>query len=357
MSLAAIMGDIRASAVRIGRPIRLMEVCGTHTVAAFRSGLRSLLPEAVELLSGPGCPVCVTPIRYVDTAIALARRPATAIATFGDMIRVPGTRASLERARADGARVQVVYSPLDALEYARRHADRTVVFLGVGFETTAPGVAWTIREAATAGVSNYRVLSAHKTMPRAMAALLEGGERRIDGFLCPGHVSAVTGTGLFEFIARDHGVPCAIAGFEGADMAEGILMLLRQIEAARPSVEIQYRRGVDAGGNARARAEIEAVFEPGDAEWRGFGVIPGSGLSIRPTFRAQDAAELLAGLVVEPSAEHPGCRCGAVLRGMLRPDRCPLFGGACTPDQPVGACMVSSEGSCAAHFRYRRAGS
>ncbi len=357
MTLSAIMSEIGVAAARIGRPIRLMEVCGTHTVAAFRSGLRSLLPEAVELLSGPGCPVCVTPIRTVDTALALARRPGTVIATFGDMVRVPGTRGSLERARAEGAAVQVVYSPLDALAAARRHGDRTIVFLGVGFETTAPGVAWTIREAAGTGVSNYRVLCAHKTMPRAMAALLEGGERRIDGFLCPGHVSAVTGSAMYDFMATEHGVPCVIAGFEGADMAEAILMLLRQIEAGRAAVEIQYRRGVDAEGNPLARAEIEAVFEPGDAEWRGFGVIPGSGLSIRPAFRMHDAVPLLAGIEVAPSADHPGCRCGEVLRGVLRPDRCPLFGRVCTPDSPVGACMVSSEGACSAYVRYGRIGS
>jgi hydrogenase expression/formation protein HypD len=330
-----------------------MEVCGTHTVASFRSGLRSLLPPAVTLLSGPGCPVCVTPTEVVDAAVGMARQPDTLVATFGDMIRVPGTEWSLERARAVGAKVQVVYSPEDALRKAERHAGVRVVFLGVGFETTAPAVAWTIREAAARGISNYLVLCAHKTMPRAMAALLSEGDVRIDGFLCPGHVSVITGSAMYGLIARDHGIPCVIAGFEGADMARAIEMVLAQILDRRAEVEIQYTRSVTAGGNPAAQGMIGEVFEPADAVWRGLGLIPASGLKIREAFARHDAARQFADLRLPPPAENPECACGDVLRGARVPSDCPLFSTRCTPRTPVGPCMVSSEGACAAYYKYR----
>jgi hydrogenase expression/formation protein HypD len=346
------LASIRELQRRAGRPLRFMEVCGTHTMAAFRTGLRALLPPEVTLLSGPGCPVCVTDDSYIDAAIALAGLPDTRVATFGDMMRVPGTESSLERARAGGAQVRVVYSPLDALQEAQENPQRRVVFLGVGFETTAPTVAWTLRAAAEAGLANYSVLCAHKTMPQAMAALLAGGQVRIDGFLCPGHVSAVIGADAYAFIARDHGIPCVVAGFEAADMAEGIEMLARQIVEKRAEVEVQYRRAVDRAGNPLARAAIEEVFEPDDAPWRGIGVIPGSGLRIRSRFAAHDAARLFSPLDLPRPRAHSGCRCGDVLRGAITPPQCPLFARRCTPEAPVGPCMVSSEGACAAWFRY-----
>ena len=347
------LGAIRDLAASLGRPVQLMEVCGTHTMAAFRTGLRSLLPDGVKLLSGPGCPVCVTPIDYVDKAVALAGRPDTVVATFGDMIRVPGSELSLEQARARGARVRVVYSPLDALAEARANPGTAVVFLGVGFETTAPTTAWVLREAAR-DTPNFFVLCGHKTMPQAMAALLDGGEVRVDAFLCPGHVSVIIGSAPYEFIPRRYGRPCVVAGFEGGDLAAAIRMALRQLADGRAEVEVQYARSVSREGNARAQAAIREAFEACDAAWRGLGVIPGSGLRIRPEWAAQDAERLLAGLDLPPAREPKGCRCGDVLRGLCAPPECPLFGKGCTTDHPIGACMVSSEGACAAYYKFRQ---
>jgi len=343
---------IHRLAAALDRPVTLMEVCGTHTMAAFRSGLRTLLPGNVRLLSGPGCPVCVTPDDYVDLAIAIAREPGVILATFGDMLRVPGTVSSLERARAEGAEVRVVYSPLDALAEARRCPDRDVVFLGVGFETTAPAVAWTIRAAAEEGLRNYLVLCGHKTMPNAMAALLRGGEVRIDGFICPGHVSAIIGAGAYEFICRDFGVPCVVAGFEPADIAAAVEMLLSQTTEGRAQVEIQYSRCVGRDGNRKALVMLDEAFEECDAEWRGLGNVPASGLRIREELAAHDAARRFGRLAVPPSPRPSGCRCGEVLRGVISPPECPLFGTGCTPATPAGACMVSQEGACAAFYRY-----
>ncbi len=340
-----------ALASRIGRPVTLMEVCGTHTMAAFRTGLRSLLPPNVKLLSGPGCPVCVTPNSYVDRAMAIARQPDTMVATFGDMLRVPGTGGTLERARAGGATVQVVYSPLDAVKYARENPGVRVVFLGVGFETTVPATAWALSEARR-NVPNFLVFSAHKTMPNAMATLLRGGAVELDGFLCPGHVSVIIGSDAYESICQDFSIPCVVAGFEGADMLAGVEMLLQQIVERRAQVEIQYTRSVSPGGNPKAQAMIRDVFEECEAEWRGLGVIPHSGLRIREAFAAHDAARVFADLEVPGSVEAPGCLCGDVLRGARTPVECPLFRSKCTPDHPVGACMVSSEGACSAYFKY-----
>lgn len=345
--------SIRQLAKQIGRSVRLMEVCGTHTMTAFRSGLRSLLPPNVALLSGPGCPVCVTPDDFIDRAIAIARRPAI-ITTFGDLLRVPGTESSLERERARGADIRVVYSALDALALARKHPDRNIVFLGVGFETTAPTVAWAIRQAARDGIDNFLVLSAHRTMPRAMAALLHGGEVVIDGFLCPGHVSAIIGLRPYAFICRDYALPCVVAGFEADDMLAAIEMLLKQIAEGRSQVENQYTRGVSADGNLEAQAIMTEVFEPCDVEWRGLGMIPLSGLGIREAYRAHDAQAVLMPQPSAKLAKHTACLCGDVLRGAKLPTACPLFRTACTPETPVGACMVSSEGACAAYYKYAR---
>lgn len=333
------------------RPVRLMEVCGTHTMAVHRHGLGSLLPESVRLLSGPGCPVCVTPNRYLDEAIALARLDDVVIATFGDIMRVPGSSSSLEAERASGRTVRVVYSALDALAWAQAHPDRRVVFLGVGFETTAPTVAASILQARKRKAANFLVLSGHKVMPPALRALIDDPQLKVDGLICPGHVSAIIGSGPYEFLARERGIPCVIAGFEPVDILQAIDMLLAQVADHRAEVEIQYSRVVRPEGNPRARALLDEVFGPTDADWRGLGRVPQSGLGIRGAFGAWDAAPQLP-VDVEPTREPEGCRCGDVLRGILSPPQCPLFGTQCTPQKPVGACMVSSEGTCAAFYRY-----
>ena len=337
---------------QLDRSVRFMEVCGTHTMAAFRTGLRSVLPETVRLLSGPGCPVCVTPTSYVDHAVAIARRSDVTVATFGDMLRVPGSECSLQEARALGGDVRVVYSPTDALDLARSDRTRQVVFLGIGFETTAPAVAWTVQAAAQEGVDNYAVLCGHKTIPAAMTALAADGAIGVDGFMCPGHVSVIIGSAVYEPLCRQVRMPCVVAGFEAADMARAMIMLLRQVLEKRAEVEVEYRRSVTREGNAQARALCEAVFEPCDSPWRGLGTIPGSGLRLRAAFAPFDAGVRFAEPHLPELAENKACRCGDVLCGRADPPDCPLFGAACTPEAPVGPCMVSSEGSCAAHFRY-----
>ena len=339
-----------------GRELTLMEVCGTHTVSAARSGLRSLLTESVRLVSGPGCPVCVSPVGYVDHALALARLPGVIVATFGDLVRVPGstsgaTAPSLESARSEGADVRVVYSPLDAIALARAEPDRQVVFLGVGFETTAPGVAASIARAAEQGLPNFSVLSAAKTIPPAMDALVRAGELGIDGFLCPGHVSVIIGARAYEPLAREHGVSCAIAGFEPVEILRGLVALVEQIEGGDPRVDNCYPGAVTGEGNPRAREVMERVFEPVDSRWRGLGAIPGSGLAIRPGLAELDAAERFE-VDLPDATEPPGCRCGDVLRGVIDPTDCTLFGDECNPERPRGACMVSSEGACAARFHF-----
>jgi hydrogenase expression/formation protein HypD len=338
---------------KINRPIKLMEVCGTHTMAAFKAGLRTLLPENVSLLSGPGCPVCVTSMDYIDQVIRLAQEPDVMIATFGDMLRVPGNLGSLEHARAKGANVLVVYSPTDAVLAAEKYPDKQVVFLGVGFETTAPTVAWTVQAAAEKKLSNYSVYCAHKTMPQAMAALLQSGELKIDGFICPGHVSVITGTQIYNFIATEYKTPCVVGGFEPLDVFQAIAMLVCQVAEGRAVVENQYHRSVTEMGNQAAQALLAEIFEPGDANWRGLGVIPGSGLQIRDTYAAFAAEQKFPFLRDPIDAPEPkGCRCGEILRGVCTPFECPLFRKVCTPANPVGACMVSSEGTCAAYYKY-----
>jgi hydrogenase expression/formation protein HypD len=326
-----------------------MEVCGTHTMAVSRFGLRDLLPAGLRLVSGPGCPVCVTAVGDLDTVVALSRIPEVTIATFGDLLRVPSSHSSLARERAAGADVRVVYSPADAVELAAAEPARKVVLVGIGFETTAPTVAGALLIARERELTNFSVLSLHKTMPGALRALLDLGETRLDGFILPGHVSVVTGSDCYRFLADEYGVGGVVAGFEADDVLEALVMLARQ---ARPTVEIAYRRAVTPEGNRVAQQVIARVFEPCDAVWRGLGSIPGSGLRLRDEFRAFAAEERFA---VAPGApeEPAGCRCGEVLRGVLDPADCALFGRRCTPETPVGACMVSSEGSCAARYRYR----
>jgi hydrogenase expression/formation protein HypD len=332
-------------------PCTLMEVCGTHTMAIAKHGLRGVMPETIKLLSGPGCPVCVTANPDIDLAIEIARQPGVVLTTFGDMMKVPGSYSSLAAEKAEGRDVRVVYSPLDSLAIAEREPDKQVVFLGVGFETTAPTVALTIREAARRKLSNWSALSLHKTVPGALEVLVNDPEVRVTGFILPGHVSTIIGTAPYEFLAREYGVPGVITGFEPVDVLQGVWMLAQQLAEGRAEIEIAYGRGVHAEGNPSAVAAIEASFVPCDAEWRGIGVIPGTGLALRPEFAGYDARARIPVTVPEPR-EIKGCQCGDVLRGVVLPFDCKLFGRACTPEHPVGPCMVSSEGSCAAYYRY-----
>ncbi len=328
----------------------LMEFCGTHTVAIFRHGLRSMLPAGLNLVSGPGCPVCVTSRRDIDRILHLAGMPGVVTATYGDMMKVPGSGMSLAEKRARGADVRVVYSITDALEIARANPSARVIFVAVGFETTAPSTAAVIRAAALEGVDNFHVLSLHKVTPPVVGALIEGGTE-VDGFICPGHVCSIIGSRPLEPIARDYGKPCVIAGFEPADVLQAILMLVRQLEDGRSEVEIEYTRGVRPEGNPNALAAMNEVFRKVTAEWRGIGEVEATGLKLRDEFASFDAERLIdREIVSEP--DPPGCRCGEVLRGELAPTGCALFGAACTPENPVGPCMVSSEGSCATYYQY-----
>jgi len=335
------------------QPMRLMEVCGTHTVSIFRSGIRSLLPDTVELISGPGCPVCVTPAGEIDRAIALAGQDGVILATFGDLMRVPGSESSLQGERALGAAIRVVLSPLDALQIAQDHPDRKVVFFAVGFETTSPAIAAAVQEAQRRGLGNFYLLSSQRVIPPAIRALLSGGKVQIDGFILPGHVSVIIGRAPYLLISEEFGLPGVITGFEPLDILEGVYMLLRQREEERTAIEIQYSRAVKAEGNQHALAILNAVFEPIDARWRGLGVIPASGLILREEFSAMDAARAFD-LPLQDIEDPPGCLCGEVLQGIHRPPDCTLFGTRCTPEEPIGPCMVSSEGSCAAYYKYGR---
>ncbi len=332
-------------------PMRLMEVCGTHTVSIARYGLRKALPETMELISGPGCPVCVTSNGDLDRAISLARIPGAIVATFGDMVRVPGSDSSLALERAAGRDVRVVYSPLDGLKMAEENPNLKVIFLGVGFETTAPTVAATALEARNRGLKNFFIFSAHKTVPKALKALLDLGEIKLDGFLLPGHVSAIIGSRPYEFVAGQYGLACVISGFEPLDILQSVLMLVRQVKSRRPRVEIQYKRGVKPEGNPRALEIMDQAFESSDVEWRGLGWIPGTGLILRKEFAEMDASRAFD-IPVPLTRQTNGCRCGDVLRGLIRPEKCPLFARVCTPQNPVGPCMVSFEGSCAAAHKY-----
>ncbi len=329
----------------------LMEVCGTHTVAIARNGLRGLMPEGTRLASGPGCPVCVTSNKDIDTVIALSRVPGVTIATFGDMTRVPGSTSSLLKEQAEGRSVSIVYSPLDALKLAQENPDQQVVFVGVGFETTTPLVAMAVKRAKALGLKNFSVFVAHKNMPGALETIVSDPKLQIDALILPGHVSTIIGMEPYRFLAEKYGIPGVITGFEAVDVLQGIAMLMRQLHEGRAEIEIAYTRGVAPEGNPVAIAAINEVFRTVDATWRGLGVIPGSGYAIRPEYAAFDAFQRFEP-EVEPTQEPKGCRCGDVLRGMMAPNECPLFRKVCTPENPVGPCMVSSEGSCAAYFRY-----
>jgi hydrogenase expression/formation protein HypD len=334
------------------RGVRFMEVCGTHTVAIFQSGLHSLLPENIVHLTGPGCPVCVTHDAEVAAYLEAAAKDKVIIATFGDLMKVPGPGgASLKSAQADGARVKVVYSPSDALALARDNPDDTVVFIGVGFETTAPGMAATVKMARAEGLSNFKVLSFHKLVPPALEALLSDPGMEIEAFILPGHVSAVIGAGAYRPLAEKFKVPAVVAGFEPLDILQGLIILIEMLREGRHGVVNQYTRVVTEDGNAKARALVAEVFETSDALWRGIGTIPGSGLTFAKEYADFDALAAL-GIELKETPPIKGCMCGDVLKGKLAPNKCPLFKKACTPARPVGPCMVSSEGSCAAYFKY-----
>jgi len=331
------------------RSFTFMEVCGTHTMAIARYGLRQLLPPGIRLVSGPGCPVCVTAMPDLDTVVAMARLPEVTLCTFGDLVRVPASHTTLAVERAAGADVRVVYSALDAVQIAADEPRRQVVFAGIGFETTAPTIAAALLTAWEQGVVNFSVLSMHKTMPAPLRALLDAGETQISGFILPGHVSVITGSDVFNFLVDDYGVGGVVAGFGPQDVLGALLALVRQ---QRPQISIEYTRAVTSQGNRVAQQIIAQVFEPCDAEWRGLGMIPESGLRLSPAYAGFDARTRFAVDPGEPR-EPAGCRCGEVLRGLVDPPECALFGSNCTPEEPIGACMVSSEGSCAAYYRYQ----
>lgn len=327
-----------------------MEVCGGHTSAIHRFGIPSLLPENIRLLSGPGCPVCVTATEFIDKAVSLSLEPGIIITTFGDLIRVPGSESSLENCRSAGADIRIVFSPLEALNIAVSNPSKKVIFLGVGFETTAPGTAVAIKKAAETGTRNFMVLCAHKIMPPAMEAIIMDGTR-INGFICPGHVATVAGSKIFRFIPEKYGLGCVVSGFEPADILQSILMLVKQVNNNKPEVETEYRRAVKENGNESALGNMHDVFELCDSWWRGLGTIPASGLRIKNEFRDFDADEAFA-FSLSAKDENPMCICGNVLRGVATPTECPLFGKVCNPDNPVGACMVSGEGACNIHYKF-----
>ncbi|MCJ7521907.1 MAG: hydrogenase formation protein HypD [Dehalococcoidia bacterium] len=333
------------------KAVRLMEFCGGHTVSIARHGIRQLLPSTIEMLSGPGCPVCVTANVDLDKAIALARFPDVVITTFGDMIKVPASHSSLQQVKAQGGDIRIVYSTQDALEIARDNPGRPVVFIGIGFETTAPTVAASVLQAEQQGIDNYYVLSQHKLCPPVIKTLLDSGEVKLDGIICPGHVSAIIGSHPYEFIPRDYGIACVVSGFEPLDILLCVDMLVTQIESGKPGVEIAYRRGVKPEGNRVALELLYKVFEVCDGNWRGIGVVPGSGLKLRKEYKRYDAEHAFR---IEPGepVEPRGCICGDILRGVKTPLDCRLFKTACNPEHPVGPCMVSAEGSCAAHYQY-----
>lgn len=332
-------------------PVRFMEFCGGHTVTIFRYGIRQVLPKTIEMVSGPGCPICVTANADLDKAIALAQIRDIIVATFGDMLKVPGSSSSLQEAKAGGADVRTVYSTMDALKIAEDNPDKSVVFLGIGFETTAPTIAASILQAVEKGIKNYYVLSLHKLCPPVIKALLDSGELKLHGLICPGHVSAIIGSHPWEFIARDYGVPCVVSGFEPLDILQSVEMLVNQVESGKSKVEIAYRRGVHPEGNQQALKLMRQIFEPCSAQWRGMGEVADSGLKLKRKYQRFDA-ELAFDIKPGPTREPVGCICGDVLRGVKTPADCQLFGRVCTPQSPVGPCMVSSEGSCSAYYFY-----
>jgi hydrogenase expression/formation protein HypD len=333
------------------QPIRLMEVCGTHTMSIFRHGIRGILPEGINLLSGPGCPVCVTAQGEIDAFIQLAEQDDTIVTTFGDLMRVPGTTSSLQQKRAEGRDIRIVYSTFDALDTARQNPDKKIVFLGVGFETTAPTIAAAILTARQTGVDNFSVLCAHKLVPPALEALMQAEEINVDGFILPGHVSVIIGLKAYRPFFDKYPIPAAVAGFEPADILRAIHRLVMDIENGIPQLSNEYPRAVSEEGNPKAQEILDQIFQPADAVWRGIGVIPQSGLGIKADCEAFDAEKVFA-IKIPDVPEPRGCACGEILTGVKTPPECPLYKTTCSPTAPVGPCMVSSEGTCAAYYRY-----
>lgn len=333
------------------KQITFMEVCGTHTMSIARFGIREVLPDNIRLISGPGCPVCVTPNHYIDHAVALSRREEVIITTFGDMMKVPGSSSNLEKEHIKGNDIRIVGSTLEALHIAQENSEKKVIFLGVGFETTVPTVAASLMQAKSEHITNYSVLCAHKTMPEAMKAL-STGDVNIDIFICPGHVSTVIGTQFYYPLVEDYGIGCVVSGFESLDILQSILMGIKQVVQNDLKVENQYTRAVKPEGNPQARSIIYEVFEPTRAEWRGLGAIPNSGLAIKKDYLGWNAEEQFQ-VEVEPTKEPKGCICGQILQGKKIPPQCNHFGKSCVPDNPIGPCMVSTEGTCAAYFKYK----
>ncbi len=356
-AIAALLPRVRERLPQLGeRPLRFMEVCGGHTHAIFRYGLNELLPAGIEFIHGPGCPVCVLPMARVDDCVALVQREGVILTSYGDAMRVPGSRRSLLQARAEGGDVRVVYSPMDALALARDNPQRQVVFFALGFETTMPSTALTVLQAAREGIDNFSVYCNHITIIATLRAILQSPEMSLDGFIGPGHVSMVIGEAPYRFVAERFGKPMVIAGFEPLDVLQSVWLLLRQLASGRCEIENQYLRVVRAGGNAAALAAIGEVFELREFfEWRGLGSIDHSGVRLKPAYARFDAERRYA--LNSPAIADPrACQCGEVLKGVIKPPQCKLFGGRCTPASPVGALMVSSEGACAAYYRYRHSG-
>jgi hydrogenase expression/formation protein HypD len=333
--------------------IRIMEICGTHTAQFFKTGVRDILPEKLTLIDGPGCPVCVTPNRYLDTAIAAAKKYNTIIATFGDMIKVPSSGSSLAQEMSEGMDVRIIYSPVDALDIAEKNPDREVVLISVGFETTAPSEALTLLEAEQKGIKNFSLICGNKLTPPAVDALLNADEVKIDGFIVPGHVSSIIGKVPWNFIADKYGKPGVITGFDTEDLITGVISLIDMIEKHDITLKNGYTAAVKDGGNTRAMEIIDSVFDICDTEWRGLGIVPGSGLAIKDKYSIFDAEKKFP-VTIEPPREHPGCRCGDLLRGLIIPPECPLFDKGCSPERAIGPCMVSSEGPCSAYHKYWR---
>ncbi|MBS3905568.1 MAG: hydrogenase formation protein HypD [Syntrophaceae bacterium] len=332
------------------RPVQLMEVCGTHTVSIFRYGIRGLLPEHVKLLSGPGCPVCVTPNQDIDLAIALSRQKDVMIVTFGDMMKVPGSTSSLQKEKAEGKDIRIIYSSLEAIRIAQKNPDKKVIFLAIGFETTSPTIAVAILRSKEEKIKNLFFLNSQKRIPPALYALLQSEKLNVDGFILPGHVSAILGITPYQFIAKDFGRPAVITGFEPLDILQGVWMLIRQIEEGRAVIDNQYGRIVQENGNPLAMQKIDEVFVHDHAQWRGLGTIPDSGYRFKELYAEMDAANF--DVEVEPPREHPQCLCGEVLQGIKTPVECRLFKTACHPENPIGPCMVSMEGTCHAYFKF-----
>ena len=334
-----------------GGRVNIMEVCGTHTMAIGSYGLRRLMPDGLQLLSGPGCPVCVTPNSIINASIELAQKEGVVITTFGDMMRVPGTEKNLEVCRAEGADVRVLYSPYDMIAMAESERDKEFVFISVGFETTTPGIALTVLEAKKRGLKNVSFICANRLVIPALKVLSQAEDINIDGYLCPGHVSVIIGYGAYQVIVDEYKIPCVVAGFEPVDILMGVYEIVKQVKNGESRVVNTYSRAVTEEGNLEAQKTMEEVFEPVDAEWRGIGIIPKSGLGLRDEYSEYDALKKF-NIELKEAPDPPGCKCGEILKGVLLPTECPLFGTKCKPESPVGPGMVSSEGSCAAYYKY-----